>query len=82
MTSSFFLPDGAQGDPPPVGAFTGAPPRSRTRYEELMRYTLSEKEIAAIEKVLNKAGATEAVVKVERGQIVVLLAEKKKVALG
>lgn len=44
-----------------------------------MKYVLSEREIAAIEKAINKAGATEAVVKVEKGQVVVLQTEKRKI---
>lgn len=44
-----------------------------------MSYKLSEKEIAAIEKALNKSGRTEALVKAENGNITVILLEKKKI---
>lgn len=44
-----------------------------------MQYRLSEKEIAAIEKIINKSGAAEAVVKIEQKQVAVLLVEKKKI---
>ncbi|WP_298069879.1 hypothetical protein [uncultured Mailhella sp.] len=44
-----------------------------------MKYQISEKDKAAIEKAINRAGATEAVVKVEKGDVVVLMVEKKKI---
>lgn len=44
-----------------------------------MGQKLTEKHIAAIERVLNAKGRTEAVVKVEEGRIVVIQVEKKKI---
>jgi hypothetical protein len=44
-----------------------------------VKFEIGAKEKDAIEQVLNKRGATEAVVKVERGEIVVLQVEKKKI---
>ncbi len=43
------------------------------------KYTLTEKEVVAIEKAINKTGVSEAIVKVEKGEVVVLQAEKRKV---
>lgn len=42
-----------------------------------MKYTLSKKDVTAIERAINKPGATEAAVKIESGKIVVLQVEKK-----
>lgn len=44
-----------------------------------MKHKLTEKEITAIERALNKPGATETAVKIENGKIVVLQVEKKKI---
>lgn len=44
-----------------------------------MKYVLTEKEIAAIEKALNKGGATEVMVKIEHCKVAVLTVEKKKI---
>ena len=44
-----------------------------------MARTLTAKEIVAIEKALSKPGATEVIVKVEQGRIVVLAVEKKRI---
>lgn len=44
-----------------------------------MKPKLSEKDISAIEKALQKGGKTEANIKVENGQIVVLQIDKKKI---
>lgn len=44
-----------------------------------MRRKLSEKEIEAIEKALNKNGSPRVEVKVENGKVVVLQVEAKKV---
>lgn len=44
-----------------------------------MKYSLTEKEIAAIEKALNKGGAAEVTVKIEHCKIAVLAVEKKKI---
>ena len=43
------------------------------------KYSLTEKEVVAIEKVLNKSGPTEAIVKIENGAVVVLQTEKKRI---
>ena len=40
---------------------------------------LTEREITAIERALNVASVSEAVVKVEQGKVVVLAAKKKKI---
>lgn len=45
-----------------------------------MKYKLSEENVAAIEKALNYPGITEATVKVENGEIVILMIEKKKIS--
>lgn len=45
-----------------------------------MKHKLDEASISAIEKAVNRAGVTEAVVKVEQGKIVVLQVEKKKIS--
>lgn len=45
-----------------------------------MRYHLTEKEIAAIEKVLNMAGKKEVILRIEGGKVAVIQAERKKVA--
>lgn len=42
------------------------------------KYALTEKEVVAIEKAINKAGVSEAVVKVEKGEVVILQVEKRK----
>ena len=44
-----------------------------------MKYQLTEKEVAAIEKVINRSGITEAVVQVKNGEIIVLQQEKRKI---
>lgn len=44
-----------------------------------MKVELSKKEIEAIESGINKRGATEVVVKIESGRVVVLQVEKKKI---
>jgi hypothetical protein len=44
-----------------------------------MRLTLSEKEISAIEKAINKSPGAEAIVKIEHSRITVLQAERKKI---
>ena len=44
-----------------------------------MKYVLTEKEIAAIEKALNKGGATEVTVKIEHCKVAILAVEKKKI---
>lgn len=44
-----------------------------------MKYSLTEREITAIEEAINvRAGAAEVVVRVEKGEVVVLKVEKKK----
>lgn len=45
-----------------------------------MPYCLTEKDILAIEKAVNHPGSTEAHVKVERGEITVIMVEKKKIS--
>lgn len=45
-----------------------------------MKYQISEKDKAAIEKAINHSGATEATVKIEKGEVVVLMVEKKKIS--
>ena len=45
-----------------------------------MKHTLSDKDVAAIERAINHAGATEATVKIEKGEIVVLMVEKKRIS--
>lgn len=42
-------------------------------------FKLTAKDYEAIEKALNQRGATEVVVKVEKGQLVLLQVEKKKI---
>lgn len=44
-----------------------------------MKYALTEKEIAAIEKALNKGGATEVILKVEDKKVTLMSVEKKKI---
>ena len=44
-----------------------------------MKVEITKKEKDAIEFVLNKRGATEAIVKVENGKISVFQSEKKKI---
>lgn len=44
-----------------------------------MQIKLTEKEVSAIEKTLNRAGRTEAWVKVENGKVVIIRVERKKV---
>lgn len=44
-----------------------------------MKHLLTSKEIAAIEKALNRPGATEVAVKIEQGRIIVLSVERKKI---
>lgn len=44
-----------------------------------MQITLSEKDISAIQHVLNRSGRTEAWVKVENGKVVVIQIERKVV---
>lgn len=46
-----------------------------------MKKSLSINEVLAIEKALNKPGASEVTVKVEQGRIVVLAVEKKKIVV-
>ena len=45
-----------------------------------LRYHLTEKEIAAIEKVLNMGGKKEVIIRVEGGQVAVVQAERKRIA--
>ena len=44
-----------------------------------MKYTLTEKEIAAIEQALNKGGAHEVTVKIEHSKVAVIEVAKKKI---
>lgn len=44
-----------------------------------MPYSLTEKDIKAIEKAVNHPGRTEATVKVENNRLTVLMVEKKKI---
>ena len=44
-----------------------------------MWVSLTKREISAIEKVINRSGKTEVVVKVESGKPVVVQVEKKKI---
>lgn len=46
----------------------------------LLSYKLTEKDVAAIEKGLNKGGKTEVVVRVVKEQLEVVLHEKKKIS--
>ena len=43
------------------------------------KHVLSEREVVAIEQILNKSKPTEAIVKIEKGEIVVFQSEKKKI---
>ena len=43
-----------------------------------MKYCLTEKELAAIEKALNRGGAAEVTVRIENSKVIVLAVEKKK----
>ncbi len=64
----------------PILESLGATPRIGPQTNgELMKHILTEKEIAAIEKVLNASGSEEAIVKIERGQVVVIECKKKKI---
>lgn len=49
---------------------------------DAVKIELTEKEKAAIEQGLNRRGATEVVVKVENGRVVVLQVERKRVTIG
>ena len=40
---------------------------------------LTEREVEAIEKALNRKGASEAVVKIEQGKVVVLMSQRRKI---
>lgn len=40
---------------------------------------LTEREVEAIEKALNRQGTSEAVVKIEHGKVVVLMSQRKKI---
>lgn len=44
-----------------------------------MKYRLSGMAIEAIEKILNKNGKTEAIVKVEDGKVAVLINDRKRI---
>lgn len=44
-----------------------------------LKYTLTEKEIAAIEQALNKGGANEVTVKIEHSKVAVIEVAKKKI---
>lgn len=44
-----------------------------------MSIEVSEKDIEKINRILKRGGATEAIVKVEHGEVVVLQVEKKKI---
>lgn len=44
-----------------------------------MQLVLTEKEIKAIEKVINQRGKTEAVVRADDGKIVIIQVDRKKV---
>ena len=44
-----------------------------------MKYSLTEKEIAAIEQALNKSGAHEVTVKIEHSKVTVIEVAKKKI---
>ena len=44
-----------------------------------MKYCLTEKEIAAIEKALNKGGAAEVMIRVEHSKVAVIEVSKKKI---
>lgn len=45
----------------------------------IIKASLSRENIAAIEKVLNKGGSPEALIKVEHGKVIILQVEKKKI---
>lgn len=45
-----------------------------------MPYSLTKKDILAIEQVINRHRRAEATVKLENGKLVVLLVEKKKIS--
>lgn len=40
---------------------------------------LTEREVEAIEKALNRKGTSEAVVKIEQGKVVVLMSQRRKI---
>lgn len=54
--------------------------RSNIRRGDTLKHQLTDKDVAAIEKAINHAGATEATVKIEQGKVVVLMVEKKRIS--